>query len=129
MNTTTKTLPRIALAVVVAALAGILLSTALIATSAAQADPYGGGKPTVLPTRIDRDKSTPVGTKTPDEEPTVQGIRFSDDGPETLPSADAKPGLLPFTGGEVLPYLVVAIALIGGGFVLARRVRSERTDV
>ena len=128
-TTTTRTLSRIALTAVVAALAGILLSTMLLGTSAAQVDPYGGGKPTVLPTRIDRDKSTPAGTKTPDEEPTVQGIRFSDDGPETLPSADTKPGLLPFTGGDVLPYVLVAIALIGGGFVLVRRVRTGRTDV
>jgi len=125
--TRTRTLSRVALAVVVTALAGILLATMLAGTSSAQRDPYGGGKPTVLPTRLDRDMSTPDGRETPDEEPTVQGIRFSDDGPETLPSAEAKPGILPFTGGEVLPYLIAALLLIATGFFFIRRFRSERS--
>jgi hypothetical protein len=119
--TRTRTLPRVALAVVVTALAGILLATMLVGTSSAQRDPYGEGKPTVLPTRLVRD------TSTPDEEPTEQGIRFSDDGPETLPSAEAKPGILPFTGGEVLSYLIGALLLIAAGFFFIRRFRSERS--
>jgi hypothetical protein len=124
--TTTRTFPRVALAVVVTALTGILLATLLVGTSSAQKDPYGNGKPTVLPTRLDRDTSTPDGRETPDEEASVQGIRFSDDGPETLPAAEAEPGVLPFTGGEILPFLVAALGLIGAGFVLVRRRRSER---
>ena len=125
---TTRTMPRVALAVVVTALAGILLATMMAGTSSAQQDPYGGGKPTVLPTRIERDKSTPAGPDTPEVEPSVQGIRFTNDGPETLPSAEAQPGILPFTGGEVLPYVAIGMLLVASGVVLVRRVRSERTD-
>lgn len=128
MMDTTRTMSRAVLGVVVAALVGILLATMMAGTSAAQQDPYGNGKPTVLPTRLERDKSTSDDRKTPDAEPTVQGIRFTNDGPETLPSADAQPGILPFTGGEVQPYVLIGMLLVASGVVLVRKVRSERTE-
>ncbi|MDP9068346.1 MAG: hypothetical protein M3N53_08395 [Actinomycetota bacterium] len=122
MDRRTRTAPRVALVVVVSALAAILLVSMMTGTAVAQKDPYGNGKPKVLPTRLDRDKGTP------NEEPTVRGIRFSDDGAEALPASEAQPGVLPFTGGDVAIFVLVAAGLIGAGSVVTARSRRQRDE-
>lgn len=101
---------RVALLVV----AGLLLAVAWTffysGPAQAQADPYSTQTPKVLPTRItdDNEKRDPV------DGDRVQGLEGED-----------RSGVLPFTGGDVVLFLVIGAAAVGTGSILVRRTRSD----
>lgn len=97
---------------VLAVVAGLLLATAWTffygGPAAAQADPYSSETPSVLPTRISDDKD-------PNIQPDVQGNLAEERGDSVLP----------FTGGDVIMFVVIGAAALGVGFVLVRRTRTD----
>ena len=99
---------------VLAVVAGLLLATAWTffygGPATAQTDPYSTQTPSVLPTRITDDKEPRI-------QPEVQGER-------TEPQA-RDDAVLPFTGGDVILFLVIGAAAVGVGFVIVRRTRTD----
>lgn len=81
------------------------------------ANPDDGEGPDVIGGRVDSGpKPAPPGTR-------VRGLRFSDRGGDARPQVQnqQQPGALPFTGGAVLPYLLLGLGLVGSGALLWRR--------
>lgn len=76
-------------------------SLAVPATALAQSDPYSGGEPEVLPTRLEKEEPGPG------------------------PDASARPsdGALPATGAELTLFIVTGLAAIRTGTTLVRRSR------
>jgi LPXTG-motif cell wall-anchored protein len=101
-------------AAVVAGLVAIMALGMLTGAAHAQVDPYGNGEPDVLPTIISRGG--------PDEpRPIVGGDIFRSE-------PEVEGGVLPFTGGDVTVFLVIAFVLVGAGTLIVRRRRAERQD-
>lgn len=117
---------RAAARLVLAGLTTALVVMVLLSTGATAqvSDPYGNGEPTVLPTRITHEGNPEV----PEDDPDVLGTRFSDvpDSGEVAGAADEQPGILPFTGGEVTVFVVVALGLLASGALIVRRTRTAR---
>ena len=84
---------------------------------------------------VDEDSVTPGDTvlgenlSQPGETTGAAGEATGERGPSVLGvsiSAEEEGGVLPFTGGAVLPFLLVAGALIGAGVLLFRRDRAQK---
>lgn len=114
-----KAAARLVLAVLVGAMAiSIMVSTG---ASAQMRDPYGNGKPTVLPTRI-----TNTAHPEPSEEPTVLGERIVDGPGDRVAGAadEPQPGVLPLTGGQVVLFGLAGLGLMATGTLIVRRNRG-----
>jgi hypothetical protein len=103
--------------VVLALVAGLLLATAWTFfysnPASAQVDPYATQTPSVLPTRV---------TNPPN--PDIQGDKETDDDVGAI-RPDDRDGVLPFTGGDVMLFVVIGAAAVTTGFVIVRRTRSD----
>lgn len=120
---TQRTVSRLVLAAVVGLIAVAGLAASMPTAAAQVPDPYSSGSPTVLPTLITR-PATPDTSESPSVLPK---IIHNGDGPQV--GAEAEPGVLPFTGGDMVVFFVVAAALIGTGAVLVRSQRKKEERV
>lgn len=102
--------------VALALVAGLLLATAWMffysGPASAQADPYSTKTPKVLPTRITDDEPN----RNPDKDETdkVQAV-----------TPEEREGVLPFTGGDVVTFVVIGAVAVGTGYLLVRRTRTN----
>lgn len=98
--------------IVLVAIAALFLGMAWMflygSPAAAQVDPYSTQTPDVLPTRI-----------TDDKEPKIE--------PDIVEGSKPEPrdAVLPFTGGDVVLFVLVGAAAVGTGFFIVRRTRSD----
>lgn len=102
---------RVALVVV----AGLLLALGATffyggSAEAKPKEPYSSQRPEVLPTRITDDNEK----RQPDDGDTVGGLEVDD-----------RSGVLPFTGADIMLFLIIGSAAVGTGFVLVRKTRSD----
>ena len=106
------------------AVASLLVATMWMLMSSspvkAQTEPYSSETPSVLPTTITNDDDD-----TPPDDVLDERIENDDDAPEDV-AADEREnsGVLPFTGGDVVLFLVVGTAAVGTGLLLVRKSRS-----
>ena len=91
----------------------------------AQEEPYSRESPSVLPTRIEGrpppqpDRTVTVPGREP--EPSLPGIVPSVE-PNRIPAN--RPGILPFTGAQIVTFALAGLALTGTGMLLVRKSRG-----
>ena len=101
----------------------MLAALALGSTAAlAQTDPYGGGEPTTAPTLI-------IDESEPDEEVLgtneTRGQSPGGDGDTAAEAETRASGLLPFTGGDVVLFLLIGTTAIVVGAAIWKRTARE----
>lgn len=120
-----KLMARIALFLTALMVASMALA---VGVAGAQEDPYGGGEPIVLPTRIERDDQP-----SHEEPPVVLDERITQpgaDGPQvdaSVTEPEAAAGILPFTGGDLTLFVVLGAALGVVGMTIVRRTRRSES--
>ena len=106
---------KVALVMVASLLVAMMWAFFTSSPAQAQAEPYSSQTPEVLPTRFTNDN--PEETRNPDDTDDDVGAGNEQNRPSS--------GVLPFTGGDVVLFVVIGAAAVGAGFVLVRRTRHQ----
>ena len=108
---------RVALVMVASLLVAMMWAFLTSSPAQAQAEPYSSQTPEVLPTRITNPPENPPENRNPEGNEDDVGAGGEQNRPQS--------GVLPFTGGDVVLFVVIGAAAVGAGFVLVRRTRHQ----